>query len=243
MSEDETTGPEAAENRADASTEPVGPLAPFEPLAPVEATERPGDRGIDGPETRTRMSPAAGAGIAVLSVAVLLAAVLAALLAVTIAFPNAEAPRRLVGEIRSAVGMAPNPISEDDSRRLRAEAGDRAAEIIGDLLTYEWKDVDKDLAEATKDLTGTALAEIEKLAPGISTVAKEKRITSQATVTAKGFQEVTADRVALVVFITQTVDSSDSAAKATQVTAESRAVMVRDADGGWKLAEFTAVGA
>ena len=126
----------------------------------------------------------------------------------------------------------------DDRREAEAkqEAMRGARELVPVLLSYDHKTLGDDLAHAREATTGKFRDDFDELvASVVRPTATERRVRTSAVVSAAGVISSTSpDRVAVLVFVTQT--SSSSVQKSPVVTGSRVKVLMAKKAGRWLIA-------
>lgn len=129
--------------------------------------------------------------------------------------------------------------------RERRAAGDAALvtarAAAPDLLSYDYRTIEEDLARAGRLTTGQLTAHYRELAETLVGKAKEQRTVQQATVAGAAVEKANADRVEVLLFVNMgTTKETPGTTEARQQVIQNRVrfVMVRQ-DSGWRVAELS----
>jgi Mce-associated membrane protein len=88
-------------------------------------------------------------------------------------------------------------------RHARAAAMAAATTAAGDVLSYDYRTLDADIARAQADATGVFAAQYRRTAAALQQQAAHNRAIVQATPSRPGVVSATADEVVVLVFVDQ----------------------------------------
>ncbi|MFD1815650.1 h domain protein [Rhodococcus gannanensis] len=126
------------------------------------------------------------------------------------------------------------------TEQARTDAVAAASDQAAAMLSYDYNEVDQQLAAAADGLTGDFREEYTKLVEGtIAPGAKEKKLTVQATVQAGSVVSATPDDVVVLLFVNQITTSADVPDAAT-TGSRVRMEMHKDGDR-WLTGRLTPV--
>lgn len=129
-------------------------------------------------------------------------------------------------------------LSEVDSARRAAL--DAAKQKAVEVLSYDYRNWDKDLAAAKADLTGQFKQDFGTLAAQlVGPTAKAKSVVTEASVSAASVIRADADQVVVLLFINQQTGSSER--KRGQVNASRVRVTLDNVDGAWLISNMEPV--
>jgi Mce-associated membrane protein len=152
----------------------------------------------------------------------------------------------VLGVLVLALGVAAG-VLWSDLRALRGaetagrEAVAAAKAIAPELLSYDYRTVERDLARAGKHTTGALTRQYAELSGSLAAKARERRTIQTATVVAAAVERAETDRVEVLLFVnTGTVTGAEGKAEARQQMSRTRArfVMVRQ-DGRWLVSDLS----
>lgn len=159
-------------------------------------------------------------------------------------------PRRLLSAllVLVAAGLAATALwTLLDLRRLHrieaaaAEALTAARSYVPEMLSYDYRTIDRDFARASAHATGNLVAHFRELARTLGPKARRQRTIQQAVVTAAGVESATSDEVHVVMFV-NTVTTSTPPGRGSprqEVTrGRVRLVLVTQGDG-WRVARLS----
>ncbi|MEZ0072916.1 hypothetical protein [Planotetraspora sp. GP83] len=130
-----------------------------------------------------------------------------------------------------------------DLRRLQsgqeAASGALAAarSFAADMLSYDYRTIDQDLARAESHATGALSGHYRRLAATLAPEARSRQTVQQAVVAAAGVESATPDEVRVLVFVNMVTSraATGQGSPEQQVSrGRARLVMVTDGDG-WKV--------
>ena len=131
-------------------------------------------------------------------------------------------------------------LDDKASEQARTDAVAAASTQAAAMLSYNYNEVDQQLAAAADGLTGDFREEYTKLVEGtIAPGAKERKLTVQATVQAESIVSATPDDAVVLLFVNQvttTADVPDAATTGSRVRME----MHKDGDR-WLTGRLTPV--
>ncbi|MBP2704884.1 hypothetical protein JOL79_13770 [Microbispora sp. RL4-1S] len=130
-------------------------------------------------------------------------------------------------------------LQENDRAAESALAAARA--LVPDLLSYDYRTVDRDLARARGRTTGRLTDDYTRLAQTIPPDARHRQTVRQAVVAAAGVESATPEEVRILVFV-NTVTSRVEPGSATprQQVAQGRVRLVLVTDGdGWRASDMS----
>ncbi|MCV7102179.1 hypothetical protein [Mycobacterium palustre] len=105
------------------------------------------------------------------------------------------------------------------------------------LLTYSPETLEHDFSEAAAMLTGDFLTYYKQFTTQVVTpAAREKRVTTTATVLRAGVESLTSQNAAVLVFVNQTTTSTDKPSPST--ASSSVRVGLAKVDDKWLIAKF-----
>jgi Mce-associated membrane protein len=122
-----------------------------------------------------------------------------------------------------------------------AEAVAAARAYVPDLLSYDYRTIDDDLARAAGHATGPLASHYRQLAATLVPRAREEQKVQQAVVAAAGVESATPDAVRVLVFVNMTTTRAQSGKDLPrQEVTQNRArlVMVRT-DHGWRVSDLS----
>lgn len=122
-----------------------------------------------------------------------------------------------------------------------AEAVAEARKVAPDLLSYDYRTVEEDLARAGAHTTGELTKHYKQLTTSLVSRAKAQKIVQTVAVAGAGVERAEPDRVEVLLFVnTGTVKEIPGKAGPQQQFTQSRArfVMVRS-DSRWRVAELS----
>lgn len=123
--------------------------------------------------------------------------------------------------------------------QVRAEALSSASSRVAQLLSYSATTFAHDRSVALAQTTGSFRREYAALlAKTVAPTAAAKRITTRAQVTGAGVVSSTADRVVVLVFLTQTTTAPGAT---TQVTSSRADVTLTRTAGAWLISRLQPV--
>lgn len=129
-----------------------------------------------------------------------------------------------------------------DERTLdsRSSATSAAVEKVPVLLSYDFNSVDAQLGAALESLTGDFRKQYETLAGQvIAPAAREKSVTTSATVVESAVVESSENEVTLLLFLNQTTTSRDRAEP--KLDGSRVTVAMEKVGDDWKIADVTPV--
>ncbi|GAA4490002.1 hypothetical protein GCM10023094_52490 [Rhodococcus olei] len=131
-------------------------------------------------------------------------------------------------------------LTDRATEQARTDAVAAASDQAAKMLSYNYNEVDQQLAAAADGLTGDFRDEYTKLVEGtIAPGAKEKKLTVQATVQAGSIVSATPDDAVVLLFVNQVTTSSDVPDAAT-TGSRVRMEMHKDGDR-WLTGRLTPV--
>lgn len=128
----------------------------------------------------------------------------------------------------------------DKVEEARPEAIAAVQTQVAEVLSYDHRSVEDDLASAATHLTGDFKDEFAKLtAELIVPAAHSKQISTQAEVTAVGIVKSTADTATTLVFVTQTTTSKGQ--KESKIDGSRLVVTLKKVGGDWLISALDPV--
>lgn len=134
-----------------------------------------------------------------------------------------------------------------DLRRLQeteaaaAEALTAARSYAPEMLSYDYRTIDRDFARAGAHATGKLVAHFRELAGKLGPEARRQRTVQQAVVTAAGVESATADEVHVVMFVNMVTTSTPpgQGSPRQEITqGRVRLVLVTQSDG-WRVTRLS----
>lgn len=125
--------------------------------------------------------------------------------------------------------------------RAAAEALAAARAFAPEMLSYDYRTIDRDLARAAAHATGRLAEHYRRLGATLGPQARERRTIRQAVVSAAGVESATADEVRVLLFvnfITTRSDPKSGTAKQQVSRGRARLVMVTQGDG-WRASRLS----
>ncbi len=124
-----------------------------------------------------------------------------------------------------------------DQSAYRAAAVQAATTGTAKMLTYSPDTIEQDVSAATALLTGDFLAYYKQFTSQVVVpAAREKRVTTTASVLQAGVESLTSQRASVLVFVNQTTTSQEQPAPTT--TASSVRVGLVKANANWLIDRF-----
>lgn len=122
----------------------------------------------------------------------------------------------------------------------RADATKSASKRVPEMLSYSYKTLDADLAKAKKNTTGNFRKDYATLlSKVVAPNAKDKQITTDAVVTGSSVVKASADKVVVLLFLTQ---STQGAKGTTPLVSGSRVnVTMTKSRSDWLVSALTPV--
>ena len=171
-----------------------------------------------GPKRTGWLSPAARRPVAIVLAALVLAA------AVAVALIGWQA------------------IQADNTERTVAEALDAARTSTGQVLSYDSKTIDADLARSRALLSGTFAAQFEqRVNEVIMPAIRQQDITTKAEVVRSALIDARPDQVEALLFVDQTTNTS-AHPEPKRTPVQVRVTMTRNVDGRWLISDLQPVG-
>jgi len=127
----------------------------------------------------------------------------------------------------TAVFLGQKALQDREAEQARDQAtaaGQKAAELV---LSYDYRDLDKNFAAARATLTPEFAKEFDQTAMVVGEQAKKTKATVRAEVREIGVKDGNADRVTLLVFVNQTTTSTITQGKPRVDLNRARFTMVR----------------
>jgi Mce-associated membrane protein len=130
--------------------------------------------------------------------------------------------------------------TKDDARAAAVVAAQRDAH---DLLSYDYRSLDRDVARAQAETTGTFARQYRATASQLLAEARQVRAIVQATVSTPGVVRASADTVVVLVFVDQaSVKQLPGQKSPTTRIDQSRVRMtMQNAHGRWLVAQLDAL--
>lgn len=130
-----------------------------------------------------------------------------------------------------------------DENSARRGALHAAARITQEILSYDYRTIDKDLARARADTTGVFAKQYDAAAAGLRAEARRTQAIVQARVRDTAVVSAGGDRVDVLVFADQVsiARPSTTAAPATRLIPSAVQLTLVRAGGRWKVSDLTAV--
>jgi Mce-associated membrane protein len=126
---------------------------------------------------------------------------------------------------------------ESATSAIADSAAQRASDSAVALLSYKADTVDGDLSSAASLLTGDFLDYYSRYTEQVvAPTAKEKGVTTQASVSGAAVTDVTSESATVIVFIDQSTTTSDKPEPST--TASTVRVTLSDVEGRWLVSAF-----
>lgn len=128
-----------------------------------------------------------------------------------------------------------------DTQQAAEEALAAARSYAPDLMSYDYRTVEEDLARALGHTTGELAERYRRLQTTLAAQARRQRAVQQATVLAAAVESATPDRVrVLLVLDTELVKGAGDGAEREQRLVQSRArmVLVRG-ESGWRVQDLS----
>lgn len=129
----------------------------------------------------------------------------------------------------------------EKSEAAGREALAAARSMARDLLSYDYRTVERDLARARAHTTGELTSHYGTLATTLARDARKERAVQRATVVAAGVEAAEPDRVEVVLFVNMSITKQpegESEPRVQHSPNRARFVMVRR-DGRWLVAELS----
>ncbi|WP_261809067.1 hypothetical protein [Nonomuraea sp. C10] len=152
----------------------------------------------------------------------------------------------VLGVLVLALGAATG-VLWSDWRALRggeaagAEAMAAAKAVAPELLSYDYRTVERDLARAGQHTTGALTRQYAELSGSLSTRAKERKMVQTASVVAAAVERAEPDRVEVLLFVnTGTITEAVGKAEPRQQVSQTRARFVMIRQGGrWLVSDLS----
>ncbi|MEU8251466.1 hypothetical protein [Nonomuraea sp. NPDC048916] len=128
-----------------------------------------------------------------------------------------------------------------DADAAGVEAMAAARSMAPDLLSYDYRTIERDLARAAEHTTGSLTGHYRELSAALVTKAKAQKTVQTAAVTAVAVERAETDRVEVLLFVnTGTVKEVPGKAEPQQQISQNRArfVMVRQ-EARWLVADLS----
>jgi Mce-associated membrane protein len=128
-----------------------------------------------------------------------------------------------------------------DSEAAAAQALTAARSFAGDMMSYDYRTIDRDLGRARDHATGALAGHYRRLATTLAPEAKRVRRVQQAVVAEAGVESAGPDEVRVLVFLNMVTTSAVSRQDTpTQRVSQQRVrlVMVKTPDG-WRIADLS----
>lgn len=143
----------------------------------------------------------------------------------------------IVGGVAAAAALASYTASAAAGERVSAEALDAARHRLPVVLSYRAETLDADLAKAREQITGPFAADFDDIAATVIVPsARERQITTTATVVRAAVAGTRAEGVEVLAFVNQT---TTSAGQAPQEAASTVRVALTEVDGQWLISGVT----
>ncbi|KZF12481.1 MAG: hypothetical protein WBD41_05025 [Rhodococcus sp. (in: high G+C Gram-positive bacteria)] len=143
----------------------------------------------------------------------------------------------LVGTGASTASLYLMNRADDEQARARTEISDAADDGAVAVLSYRADSVDADIAHASSYLTGDFLTYYSAFgAESIAPAAKDRGITSSATVSASSIVSSSENSAVALVFVNQNVTSTD--APDPKAASSSLRIELTQVDGRWLIAKL-----
>ncbi|MDA0635007.1 hypothetical protein OUY22_16430 [Nonomuraea sp. MCN248] len=157
-----------------------------------------------------------------------------------------RAVRVVLGVLVLALGVAAGVLWLD-WRALRGgeaagiEALAAAKAVAPELLSYDYRTVERDLARAGQHTTGALTREYAELSGSLSARAKERKMVQTATVVAAAVERAEPGRVEVLLFVnTGTITEAEGGAGPRQQVSRTRARFVMIEKGGrWLVSDLS----
>lgn len=145
-----------------------------------------------------------------------------------------------VAAVVSAVLLAVKAHHDDVAARAGTAARQAATAEIQQILTYDYRTINADLARASNDTTGEFHQQFGTLSGQIIVpAAAQQQTVTRATVPDASVISATSSQVVVLMFVDQST-SSKSQRQPQQVASQVRVTM-QQAGGRWKVAQFQAL--
>jgi len=137
-------------------------------------------------------------------------------------------------------GKASATADEDDARHGALEA---AARIARDVLSYDYRTIDGDIARARAETTGEFARQYATAVDQLSAQSKQTQAIVQARVRDTGIVSATADRVVVLVFTDQVsiIRPPGAASPTTRVIPGTVQLTLTKVGDRWRVSELSAV--
>ncbi|EID77085.1 MULTISPECIES: hypothetical protein [Rhodococcus] len=130
-----------------------------------------------------------------------------------------------------------------DHRQVDAaqtQARDRATQLLGDVLSYDFNTIDAHFADILPSLGGDLRGQFDSVGKEvIIPSAKQRQVVTSATVVESSVVSASEDAVTLLFFVNQSTTSTDSAAP--KLDGSRVRVGMTEQDGTWVMTEMTPV--
>lgn len=146
-----------------------------------------------------------------------------------------------VGLIAATTVMFLNLRSLRDSQTAGVEAMAAAKAVAPDLLSYNYRTIEQDLARAGEHTTGELTRHYKDLSATLVTKAKAQHMVQQAAVAGAAVERAATDRVEVLLFVNMgTVKEIPGKSEPQQQISQSRArfVMIKK-DGQWLVSDLS----
>jgi Mce-associated membrane protein len=130
-----------------------------------------------------------------------------------------------------------------DSERAAVSALATARSYAVDLLSYDYRTIDRDLARARGHATGPLADQYRRLAERLAPDARRRQTVQQATVVAAGVESATPDKVQVLVFvnlITTRTGPGQTVPRQQVTRSRARLVLVTQGDG-WQVSGLSSL--
>lgn len=154
-------------------------------------------------------------------------------MAAALCLPAAVAVALLVGQVGADAA----------TQASRAAAVAAARTAAHDLLSYDYRTIDHDIARAKTETTGLFARQYAQTAQQLLTQAKTVRAIVQATPSSPGIVSATSDEVVVLVFVDQASVKQLPGAKApaTRIDQSRVQLTMTKVDGRWLVSQLAAL--
>lgn len=127
--------------------------------------------------------------------------------------------------------------------RVPTAAVTAAKQAVQDILSYDYRTVEADIARARRQTTGSFRTQYEATATALLPQSKQVKAIVQATVGSAGVMSSTSDRVVVLLFVDQATVKQEPGAKVpvTRIDQTRVRVTMSRVSGRWLVSELSAL--